>query len=289
MAIQYGSIHVDEKYSATFAPNLYKNSWIVDGVTTTSRYTEKAGQIFVHKLTRGTVTPVAPGGDFTHAAQADTLIQIALNNEFMVSKKLYNVATENIAAPVADETLATATADVREGREQSGLACLITEGTASSDTTTLTSSNLKEKILAERAALSKAGGNANILLVSPEVYALLLANFGAEFTPVANDRVVNDGAVGRWYGFTVFECNGLSSSTAIKYRDYTGTEQSVTAANLAKVDFILYNSEAFAVVDNLQAYRFKDAIDFTGSYAQVDVNTGFRLTNSVLARVKSHT
>lgn len=285
MPITYGSMHVDEKYSATFAPNLYKNTWIIDGVTTTAKYTEKGGKIYVHKLTKGAVTPATPGSKFTHTAQADSLIEITMNNEFQQSKEIFDVTANNIEAPMADEALATATAVVREGRGQSGLACLAYEGTASNDTTALTASNVKAKILAERAEISKAGGTANILLVSPEVYALLLEKFGSEFTPVANERVINDGAVGRWYGFTVFECNGLSATSA-EYYDYSGTQR--TVSDLGDVDFIMYNSDALAVVDNLEGYRFKDAIDFMGVYAQVDVNTGYRVINSALVRVKKH-
>ena len=53
-----------------------------------------------------------------------------------------------------------------------------------------------------------------------------------------------------------------------------------------KVGFIMYYSEAFSVVDNLSRYKLQDGgVTFNGVAAQVEVNTGFRVTNKVLARV----
>jgi hypothetical protein len=97
------------------------------------------------------------------------------------------------------------------------------------------------------------------------------------------------GQVGEWFGFTIFECNALAHGGAVKYYDYAGNTKTITADTLNSVDFIMYYSEALSVVDNLSKYKMEDGgILFNGVAAQVEVNTGFRVTNSALARVKSH-
>ena len=290
--IKYGNQHVDERYSSIFEPNLFTNAWLVPGVTCTNKYMEgPAGGLFVHKLSNvAAVTPGTPGQDFNHVATQDELIQILLNNNFQKSRKIYGVTAAAVSAALANENLATAVQEIREGREASALACLITEGTASTNTTALTADNIKAEILKERAALSKAKGKANVILCSPDTYALILTAAGKEFTPTRNERIQLGGQVGEWFGFTIIECNGLASSAALEYYDYSGAKKTVATSALGLVDFVMFYSEAFSVVDNLNAMRMLDNVaDFVGTLAQVETNTGFRVTNSALVRVKKHT
>jgi hypothetical protein len=290
MPVLYGNQHVDERYASIFEPNLYFNSFLVPGATCTNKYQQKAGGIYVHKLTGvAPVEPGTPGRDFNHTNAADELIQIVLNNNYQKSRKLYDVQMEAVDAALAEESLRTATEEVREGRELSAIATLITEGTASNNTTAITADNVKEIILGERAALSKAKGRANVILASPDTYAAILNGAGKEFVPSRNERIQMSGQVGEWFGFTVFECNALAYSGTPGYYDFSGAKKTVTASKLGAVDFIMYYSEALSVVDNLSKYKMEDGgVIFNGIAAQVEVNTGFRLTNSALARVKSH-
>lgn len=288
--IKYGNQHVDERYSSIFEPNLFTNAWLVPGVTCTNKYMEgPAGGLYVHKLKDvAAVAPGTPGRDFTHVTTADDLIQIALNNNFQKSRKIYAVQAAAVTAAVANENLATAVQEVREGREYAALACLITEGTASANTTALTEENVKAEILKERAALSKAKGKANVILCSPDTYALLLTVAGKEFTPVRNEKIQLDGQIGQWLGFTIIECNALASSSAIEYYDYSGNKKAVASTALATADFIMYYSEVLSCVDNLNALRIVDGVDFVGALAQTEVNTGYRVTNGACVRVRKH-
>lgn len=289
--IKYGTQHVDERYSSIFEPNLFTNAWLIPGQTYTDKHMQgPAGGLYVHKLTNvAAATPGTPGRDFTHAATTDELIPILLNNNFQKSRKIYGVQAAAVSAALANENLSVATQEIREGREASALACLVTEGTTGASTTAVTAENVKELLLAERAALSKAKGKANVVLASPDTYAAILTAAGKEFVPSRNERIQLAGQVGEWFGFTIIECNALASSAALEYYDYTGTKKTVATAALGTVDFVMYYSEALSVVDNLNAMRLLDNVpDFVGTLAQVEVNTGFRLTNSALARVKKH-
>ena len=286
MGIKYGNLNVDEKYSGILEPNLYFDSILVPGVTYTDKYqTGPAGGIYVHKLNTTAVTVGTPGRDFSDEASSDTLIPILLNNNYMKSKKIYGVQAAAVDFDLANEQLSTATQEIKESRQQSALGCLVQEGTTSTVKTAITA-NAVNAVLDEAAQIKK--GKANVVLCSPDFYALVLKESGKNFTPVKNDEVAATGAIGDLYGFTWIRAAGLGEQEA-KYYDSTGTLKTVALSKTTPVDFILYNSEALSIVDNLESYRIVDSENFTGSKAQVEINTGMKVTTPALVRVRVHT
>lgn len=292
MAIKYGNLNVDEKYSGILEPNLYFDSILVPGVTYTDKYqTGPAGGIYVHKLDTTAVTVGTPGRDFTDEASTDTLIPILLNNNYMKSKKIYGVQAAAVSFDLANEQLSTATQEIKESRQQSALGCLVQEGTKSNGAAI--TANAVDAVLDEAAKIKK--GKANVVLCSPDFYALVLKENGKDFTTAKNDEVAATGAIGDLYGFTWIRAAGLGEAEA-KYYDSTGTLKTValhkaatTAADGSAVDFILYNSETLSIVDNLESYRIVDSENFTGSKAQAELNTGMKVTTPALVRVRTHT
>lgn len=292
MGIKYGNLNVDEKYSGILEPNLYFDSILVPGVTYTDKYqTGPAGGIYVHKLDTTAVTVGTPGRDFTDEASSDTLIPILLNNNYMKSKKIYGVQAAAVSFDLANEQLSTATQEIKESRQQSALGCLVQEGTKSNGAAI--TANAVDAVLDEAAKIKK--GKANVVLCSPDFYALVLKENGKDFTPAKNDEVAATGAIGDLYGFTWIRAAGLGEAEA-KYYDSTGALKTValnkaatSAADGSAVDFILYNSETLSIVDNLESYRIVDSENFTGSKAQAELNTGMKVTTPALARVRTHT
>lgn len=292
MGIKYGNLNVDEKYSGILEPNLYFDSILVPGVTYTDKYqTGPAGGIYVHKLDTTAVTVGTPGRDFTDEASSDTLIPILLNNNYMKSKKIYGVQAAAVSFDLANEQLSTATQEIKESRQQSALGCLVQEGTKSNGAAI--TANAVDAVLDEAAKIKK--GKANVVLCSPDFYALVLKENGKDFTPAKNDEVAATGAIGDLYGFTWIRAAGLGEAEA-KYYDSTGTLKTValnkaatSAADGSAVDFILYNNETLSIVDNLESYRIVDSENFTGSKAQAELNTGMKVTTPALARVRTHT
>lgn len=292
MGIKYGNLNVDEKYAGMLEPNLYFDSILVPGVTYTNKYqTGPAGGIYVHKLDTTAVTVGTPGRDFTDEASSDTLIPILLNNNYMKSKKIYGVQAAAVAFDLANEQLSTATQEIKESRQQSALGCLVQEGTKSNGAAI--TANAVDAVLDEAAKIKK--GKANVVLCSPDFYALVLKENGKDFTPVKNDQVAATGAIGDMYGFTWIRAAGLGEASA-EYYDNTGAKKTValekaatSAADGSAVDFILYNSEALSIVDNLESYRIVDSENFTGSKAQAELNTGMTVTTGTLVRVRTHT
>ena len=80
---------------------------------------------------------------------------------------------------------------------------------------------------------------------------------------------------------TFIEANGAQGS--IKYYDSTGAQKTV---DLSGVQYIMYYHEALSVISNFEVARIVDSERFAGSLAQVEMNTGYKVTNSVLARVR---
>ena len=141
----------------------------------------------------------------------------------------------------------------------------------------------------DRTEVVKAKGKADVVLCTPELFSIILEASGSEFTPEINNYMNATGQVGKWLGFTFVECTGLAEGTyAPEYYDYSGTKQTVAIEDLAKVDFIMYNHEAFSIVPNFEVARIVDSENFAGSKAQVEMNCGYRVTSAAQVLVRSH-
>lgn len=275
MSIKYNDQYVDEKYLPILEPNLYNDTVIIPGVTFTDKYeTGPAGQLFIHKLTKGNPTvPGAPGRDFSDSGSADSLISIALNNNYQESTKIYGVQENAVDFALAEANMANSVQIVREGRQYSALACMAYEGTADEDTTAIsTSAAAVAKLLALRKMIKDNYGRANYALVNTNIYMLLLAELG--FTIPSDPGIVNAEILKR-YGLNVMECNAFDNATA-KFIDYSGTTRTV---DLTDVEMIVGYNEAFSIVTNLEAMRLISSEHFIGSKAQIEINCGFRVTS----------
>lgn len=283
MSIQYNTLNVDERYSAILEPNLYFNPVMVPGVTFTDKYqTGPAGQIYVHKLNTAAVAPGTPGRDFTDTVASDTLIPIQMNNNFQSSKKIYGVQAAAVQFAAGNEFLSTAIQEVREGWMQSALACLVQEGKAATATAAITADTVKSDIIATRTEIVKGKGRANVVMCSPDFYGLVLQAAGKDFTPVLNDRIAQSGNVGQWLGMMFVEANGLTG-TGLKYYDSSGTLKTV---DVSKTNYIMYYHEALSIISNFEVARIVDSENFAGSKAQVEMNTGYKVTNNALVYVR---
>ena len=292
MAIQYGSQYVDEQYKATVLPNLFYKTWLVPGVTYQDVMVDGAGGCYWHKLTSTAASVGTPGRDFTDTAAADTLVQAVFNNNIQASKKIYGVQAAAVAFDIAEEHLALAVQEVAEAKNQAALACLISEGTASTNTTATTAANFKATVLGERKAMVKAKAAPQVVLCSPDFFAVMLEFAGEKYIPTSNEMLLaaaGGGQVGSFMGMTWIEVNGMASSAALDYYPHGGTKASVTAANLAKVEFIMYDPAAFGVGDNFSIARLVDSELFAGSKAQVEDNVALRVLNGAQVHVKSTT
>ena len=283
MAVLYGEQHVDEKYSSAIEPNLYSDTVLIPGVTYSDKYqTGPAGGIFVHKIDSGNeVEPGKPGRDFVDENAKDDLIPIVFNNNYQKSRKIYGVQAQSVGFAMAEEYLADALNMTKDGRQYSGIACMVNEGTASDNTAVVTEDNAVEVLTSLRKAVKDNKGKANFALVSTTIYAILLQKLG--LAQVMDPAVVS-GELMKRFGLTIIECNAFDKAEA-KYYDKTSALKTV---DLTAVDMIVGNWEATSILDNFAMYRLKDSENFAGSKAQVEYNTAFTVNSPVQVIVKRH-
>lgn len=285
--MQYGNLNVDEKYSSIVEPNLYTDNVLEPGITYNEDFQGDAnsGLVKVYKQkSDGAIDPDTPAGDFDHTKAENELIDIRLNNSFRKSKKIYKVQANAVSYPLADTTFSTAINDVKEGYQAAGLACLATEGTALTDKTAITKSNIKKTVLDMRKALRKKSAKADVVFASVDAFTAMLEAAGDQYTPAKNDEMIATGQVGYWLGMKWYEANATENSAAVYY-DYAGKKHTV---DLSGVDLIMYDHRFFSIVDNLEEMRIIDSENFVGSLAQIEINAGYRVTTEAAVVIKTN-
>lgn len=285
--MEYGTMHVNENYSKIVEPNLYFDAIMQPGKTFNNQFQGDAnsGLVKVYKLgTDGVQDPQTPASDFNHTNAENELIDVRLNNAQRKSKKIYKVQANAVPFAMAESYLSVAVTDCKEGWQASGLACLAHEGVVLDDTAAITASNIKKKVIDARAAARKGKAVPNVVMASVDLYSTMLEAAGDQYTPVTNDTMVTSGQIGKWLGMLWVECNEMIL-TAAKYYDYAGTLQT---EDLSAIDFIMYDWRAFSVIDNLEEIRVVDSTDFVGSLAQVEINTGYRVTTKEKVVIRKH-
>ena len=285
--MEYGGYNVSEKYAPIVEPNFYFDSIFQPGLTFSDQFqgdAEGAGAVKIFKLAaKSAKAPKAPASDFTHGTADNDLITLLINNAQQESTKIYNVQAQAVPYDMADAHLSQSVQVCREGWQMSGLACLAHEGTVMSDTTAITPSNIKSKVIAGRKEIRKQKASANVVLASVDTYSAMLEQAGDKFTPVTNDEMFQTGQVGRYLGMLWIECNMLDLTTAAKYFDYTGTLQT---EDLSKIEYIMYDWRGLHIVDLLDMARLKDSENFNGTLAQVEIVSGYRLGDKNYAVIK---
>lgn len=279
----YGTQNVDVQYQSAIEPNLYSDTVLIPNITYTEKYQRgPAGQIMVHKLDSGKeVEPGKPGRDFEDEKAGDNLIPILFNNNFQKSRKIYGVEVGAVQFAMAEEYLADALNMTKQGRQYSGLACMANEGTALADTTVATENNAINILTTLRKKIKDNHGQANFAMVSTEIYAMFLKLLGLA---QVMDPAVQSGELMKRFGLHILECNSFDKKAA-KYYDSANELKTV---DLSGIDFIVGYSEATSILDNFETYRLKDSENFSGTKAQVEYNTAFKVNSPKQLIIKKH-
>ena len=272
---------VDDRFSALVEPNLFDNNVFQPNITFTDKYfLGSAGQIFIHRLSKVTVTAGEPGQLFDDTNTADQVIQITLDKAFRRSERIFGATAAAVSYPIAAAHLEQAMADIREswnrtaalelykGKFQAAPASGTATGPAASGGgTALTKANIYENVVNDRAVLVNQGATPNVLLVTPAVYALLLQNEDFIRASDLGHTVMATGAVGMIAGLMVFEYQGLPQSQTL-------------SAETVSVEYIMYDFDAFSILTNVEVMRLIDSERFNGSLAQVEIVSGYKVTNA---------
>lgn len=283
MAILYGEQNVDTKFSAGLEPNLYSDTVLIPGVTYTDKYQlGPAGQIMVHKIDSGVeVEPGTPGRDFDDEKAKDELIPITFNNNYQKSRKIYGVQANAVQFAMAEEYLADALNMTKQGRQYSGLACMVDEGTDFGNTDVVTEESAINFLIAIRQKVKDNKGKANFAMVSTGIYASLLKKLGLA---TIMDPAVQSGELMKRFGLSIIECNSFDKTKA-KFYNSAGTLKTI---DLTAVDYIVGYNEAVSILDNFETYRLRDSENFSGTKAQVEYNTAFKVNSPKQLIIKKH-
>lgn len=283
MAILYGEQNVDTKFSAGIEPNLYSDTVLIPGVTYTDKYQlGPAGQIMVHKIDSGVeVEPGTPGRDFDDEKAKDELIPITFNNNYQKSRKIYGVQANAVQFATAEEYLADALNMTKQGRQYSGLACMVDEGTDFGNTDVVTEESAINFLIAIRQKVKDNKGKANFAMVSTGIYASLLKKLGLA---TIMDPAVQSGELMKRFGLSIIECNSFDKTKA-KFYNSAGTLKTI---DLTAVDYIVGYNEAVSILDNFETYRLRDSENFSGTKAQVEYNTAFKVNSPKQLIIKKH-
>ena len=281
---------VDVVFSKILIANLFKDQTFVAGKTFTDKYNERGGQIYARKLGKITATvkdaTTANGLKFNHTQTEDTLVLIQKKDVISISEECYDVVNNLRASGDSVQKVADVVESFKEACQKQYTKYLLAEpasdgaigvGGATRSAKTTKATDLKTliaDILSDRQQIRTAGGVADVLIISPEAETLFLANAytnGNAFIPETNEALVSTGKIGRLYGMDVYTSNLLGA----------GNE-----GTAGTTEYVIYDHNAFAIAVDIWGLRLKDAIDFIGSYAQIEAVAGGGITNPALAIAK---
>jgi hypothetical protein len=285
--------NVDDRFSPLVEPNLFAGNVFQPGMTFTDKYQlGAAGQIMVHKPGVGTVTATVPGADFTETVVGDSLITISLNKQFNRARKIYGAAVATVAYGIAASELETAIQEVKAAWNLEAASAIVdADGIrVASNVTVLTNdTTVYDDIVDARQALRALKAHPDSCIVSPTVYGKLLKAPEFQRSVEIDNGVVRDAYVGRIAGLNVYEYESLSSAAG-NLTNINGTTDNIAWAGANdELEFMVYDHDALSIVTALNVVGIYDGMPrFNGIDAEVEIVSGFKLTNASRAILKIH-
>ena len=294
---------VDTVFSKILVNNLFKDSTFKAGVTFTDKYNERGGQIYARRLGKGATTlkdaTTVNGLDLTHAETADSLVLIQKKDAISRSEKCYDLVENLRASGKSVDKVAEVVEEFKEGCQILWMSYLLATPVSAGDvgvggairsantTADTTLATLISSILADREQIRVNGGVADTLIISPAMETLFLANAytsGNAFVPETNESLIKEGKIGRLYGMNVYTSNliGGGTPTAVP----VAGNAPANTGDAANCEYVIYDHDTFAIAMDIEGLRMVNAIDFIGSYAQIQGVSGGGVVNPALAIAK---
>ena len=285
--------YVDDKYSPLVEPNLFAGNVFQPDLSFTDKYQiGPAGQIMVHKPGTGTITATTPGADFSETVVQDSVITISLNKQFNRARKIYGATVASVAYGIVAAELETAVQEVKDAWNIEAAKALVSaDGIRVLPNITLetTYSDIYDSIVDARQALRTLKAHPDTIIVSPTVYGKLLKSDEFQRAVDIDNSVVRDAYVGRIAGLNVFEYENLASAAG-NLTNINGSNDSLTwdATNDA-LEYIVYDHDALSIVTSVNVVGVWDGMPrYNGVVAEVEMVSGFKLTNLSRAILKIH-
>lgn len=294
---------VDTVFSKILVKNLFKDATFVAGKTFTDKYNERAGQIYARRLGKTSATiknaTVAQGLDLVHTETNDSLVLIQKKDVISRSEKCYELVETLRANGNSVDKVAEVIEEFKEGCQILWMSYLLNTtvqangvgiGGATRSANTVASATLTDliaDILADREQIRVNGGVADTLIISPAMESLFLANAyssGNAFIPETNEELIKTGKIGRLFGMDVYTSNLIGGGVP-SVLPVAGNAPANTG-DAEKCEYIIYDHDTFAIAMDVEGLRMVNAIDFVGSYAQIQAISGGGVVNPALAYAK---
>lgn len=283
---------VDDKFSPLVEPNLFAGNVFQPGISFTDKYQiGPAGQIMVHKPGVGTVTSTTPGADFNETIVQDSIITISLNKQYNRARKIYGATVASVAYGIAAAELETAIQEVKAAWNIDAASAIVDEPNirlVKNITTACADSTVYDLIVDARQALRELKANPDTIIVSPAVYGNLLKSDEFQRSVEMDNEVVRDAYVGRIAGLNVFEYEDLQSAAGNLTTPNAGANIAWQAGTDV-LEFIVYDHDALSAVTSVNVVGVWDGMPrYNGVVAEVEMVSGFKLTNPSRAILKIH-
>ena len=301
-AMRYNNVEsVDAEFAAILAQINYTADIFVPNETYNPDLVEKAGQVFVRKLGKGTVKGTdatkANGLKFDTEESSDSLL--VMNKIYTLSKSelvpsAIDIARKSGKLAEKKDVVVRAHGEAWQGQ---AMALMFKSGnyTADSDTGECTAANIIDKILAAQQQILESDGEADICIVSPKVRSLLLSNYakGLGFVPETNEEAKRKGIIGDLFGLSVKYSNFLGSGSNIAGK-ITGNEvhADITngAATAKTVDFVIYDHRTWYIDTVFEGFRENPYIQgYFGCSVDIQSVSGALNTNPERCIVHTYT
>jgi hypothetical protein len=288
----YNDYKERQEYLDIILPTLFYNSVFQPGITYNDSFQiGNAGQFFVFRLTPGNIKVSLPATDLDNEDVKNEIVPITINNTYHSSKKIYGVQAAAVNYNAVAMHMELSARELAEAWNRSGIACLINEGKGRTmkKYTPTDQFSVKSVILDAKTEMYKNKTNPSVVLCSPDFYQVILEAAGNTYTPSLNERMVYSGEVGYWLGLTFINCNMLQADLEnVDYYDFASMEQKMTE-KLKGLQFIMYDPSALSILVNFNEARIIPSEKFFGSLIQVEMNAGFRVTQTLSVSVNTYT
>lgn len=283
---------VDDKFSPLVEPNLFAGNVFQPGVSFTDKYQiGPAGQIMVHKPGVGTVSATVPGADFNETVVADSIITISLNKQFNRARKIYGATVASVAYGIAASELETGLQEVKAAWNIEAASAIVDEPNVrllKNITVAAADNTIYGMIVDARQSLRDLKANPDTILVTPTVYGNLLKSEEFQRSVDLDNEVVRDAYVGRIAGLNVFEYEDLQSAAGALTTPNAGANIAWQAGTDV-LEFIVYDHDALSIVTSVNVVGIWDGMPrYNGVVAEVEIVSGFKLTNPSRAILKIH-
>lgn len=284
--------YVDDKYSPLVEPNLFAGNVFQPGLSFTDKYQiGPAGQIMIHKPGVGTVSATVPGADFNETVVQDSLITISLNKQFNRARKIYGATVASVAYGIAASELETAIQEVQAAWNIEAASAIVDEPNVrllNNITVAAADNTIYGMIVDARQALRALKANPDTVIVSPTVYGNLLKSDEFQRSVDLDNQVIRDAYVGRIAGLNVFEYEDLGSAAGNLTTPNAGANIAWQAGTDV-LEFIVYDHDALSAVTSVNVVGVWDGMPrYNGVVAEVEIVSGFKLTNPSRAILKIH-